>query len=185
MISSRQAPNPPRLWEDRTFRRPASNSRQPEPSPGPLRFAGFLLDRHAGRLTGPDGEVRLRPQTFRLLEVLVESGPRILSQEELLDRVWGVEHLSPASVKQAVSELRQALGDDPAKPRIVETVHRRGYRFIAEIAPDVSAAPDISAVPVVPAVPATAPERPRLPLLGFLAVVAAALLSGAWLRFRG
>jgi DNA-binding winged helix-turn-helix (wHTH) protein/tetratricopeptide (TPR) repeat protein len=95
------------------------------------RFGDYVLDLEASRLVGPDGEVRLRPQAFRLLEVLVESAPRILSHEELLDRVWGVEHLSPASVKQAVSEVRQALGDDPAKPRMIETVHRRGYRFIA------------------------------------------------------
>lgn len=94
-----------------------------------------MLDREAGRLTGPDGEeVRLRPQAFKMLEVLVTAAPRILSQEELLDRVWGVEHLSPASVKQAVSEVRLALGDDPARPAVIETVHRRGYRCIARVA---------------------------------------------------
>jgi len=97
------------------------------------RFGELVLDLEASRLDGPAGEIRLRPQAFRLLEVLVESAPRILSQEDLLDRVWGVEHLSPASVKQAVSEVRQALGDDPANPRLIETVHRRGYRFIAPL----------------------------------------------------
>ena len=114
-----------------------------------VRFALFVLDSEAGRLLGPDGEVRLRPQAFRLLETLIEEAPKILSQEELLDRVWGVEHISPTSVKQAVSEIRQALGDDPARPSIIETVHRRGYRFIAplqEIAPE-------------PAAPAPAPAR--------------------------
>jgi DNA-binding winged helix-turn-helix (wHTH) protein/tetratricopeptide (TPR) repeat protein len=98
-----------------------------------LRFANFVLDRDAGRLLGPEGEVRLRPQAFRMLEVLAEEAPKILSQEELQDRVWGVEHLSPASVKQAVSEVRQALGDDPVRPVLIETVHRRGYRFIAAV----------------------------------------------------
>jgi DNA-binding winged helix-turn-helix (wHTH) protein/tetratricopeptide (TPR) repeat protein len=96
-------------------------------------FGDFTLDLEASRLLGPEGEIRLRPQAFKMLEVLVESAPRILSQEELLDRVWGVEHLSPASVKQAVSEVRQALGDDPARPRVIETVHRRGYRLIAPV----------------------------------------------------
>ncbi|HSN87727.1 MAG TPA: tetratricopeptide repeat protein [Thermoanaerobaculia bacterium] len=113
------------------------------------RFGEFTLDLEASRLLGPEGEVRLRPQAFRMLEVLVESAPKILSQEELLDRVWGVEHLSPASVKQAVSEVRQALGDDPAKPRIIETVHRRGYRFIATLEK------------VEPPVPSESPEPPR------------------------
>jgi len=68
-----------------------------------------------------------------MLEVLAEQAPKILSQEELLDRVWGVEHLSPSSVKQAVSEVRQALGDAAARPSVIETVHRRGYRFIASV----------------------------------------------------
>lgn len=97
------------------------------------RFGELVLDLEAGRLLGPDGEVRLRPQAFKLLVVLVEDAPRLLSHEELLDRVWGVEHLSPASVKQAVSEVRQAMGDDPARPSIIETVPRRGYRFIAPL----------------------------------------------------
>jgi len=95
-----------------------------------LCFGEFVLDREAGRLLGPAGEVRLRPHAFRMLEVLAEQAPKILSQDELLDRVWGVEHLSPTSVKQAVSEVRQALGDDPVRPALIETVHRRGYRFI-------------------------------------------------------
>ena len=104
------------------------------------RFGELVLYLEASRLEGPAGEIRLRPQAFRLLEVLVESAPRILSQEDLLDRVWGVEHLSPASVKQAVSEVRQALGDDPANPRLIETVHRRGYRFIAPLVAEEPAA---------------------------------------------
>jgi len=99
------------------------------------RFFEFILDRETSRLLGPGGEVRLRPQAFRLLEVLLESAPKILTQNELIDRVWGVVHLSPASVKQAISELRLALGDDPARPRLIETVHRRGYRFIAPLEP--------------------------------------------------
>ncbi len=98
-----------------------------------VRFCGFTWDREAGRLSGAEGEVRLRPQAYRMFEVLAGSAPKILSQEDLLDRVWGVEHLSPASVKQAISEVRQALGDDPGRPRIIETVHRRGYRFIAPL----------------------------------------------------
>ncbi len=122
-----------------------------------VRFGEFTLDLEASRLTGPEGEVRLRPQAFRMLEVLVQSAPRILSQEELLDQVWGVEHLSPASVKQAISEVRQALGDDPGHPRIIETVHRRGYRFIAPVEP---------VEPVAAEAPRRAPDPPEpIPLV--------------------
>lgn len=129
------------------------------------RFGEFTLDLEASRLLGPEGEVRLRPQTFRLLEVLAESAPKILSQEELLDRVWGVEHLSPASVKQAVSEVRQALGDDPARPRIIETVHRRGYRFIARVErlePTPYTSPAAAPAPATPEAPPAAPPAPAV-----------------------
>ncbi len=97
------------------------------------RFAEFLLDLRRGSLAGPEGSVHLRPQAFRLLEVLVSRAPGMVPRDELLDRVWGTRHLSPGSLKQAISELRQALGDPHEAPRLIETVHRRGYRFIAAV----------------------------------------------------
>ncbi len=143
-----------------------------------LHFGDFVLDREAGSLTGPEGEVRLRPQAFRMLEVLAEQAPKILSQDQLLDRVWGVEHLSPASVKQAVSEVRQALGDDPARPAIIETVHRRGYRFIAVIEriERIEEAMRPVVIPTRSPAPAAAPAKGRL-RLRFAAVPILASLS--------
>jgi len=122
-----------------------------------LAFGEFVLDREAGRLEGPEGEVRLRPQAFRMLEALIGQAPRIVSQEELIEQVWGVEHLSPASVKQAVSEVRLALGDDPARPTIIETVHRRGYRFIAPL----REVAEPAGTQAAPAAPVTAPAPPK------------------------
>ncbi|HWN45680.1 MAG TPA: tetratricopeptide repeat protein [Thermoanaerobaculia bacterium] len=143
-----------------------------------LGFSGFVLDRESGQLQGPDGEVRLRPQAFRLLEVLVESAPGILSQDELLDRAWGVEHLSPASVKQAISEIRQALGDDPARPAIIATIPRRGYRFIAPLVPVPTQpvpAPDEAPQAIAESAPA-APARFQPVLV--LTILALALAAG-------
>lgn len=142
------------------------------------RFGEFTLDLEASRLLGPEGEIRLRPQAFRMLEVLVESAPKILSQEELLDRVWGVEHLSPASVKQAVSEVRQALGDDPARPRIIETVHRRGYRFIASLEEEEEEEEvEPPAPPLIPPPVPPPPARRRLPI-SLLVSLLVPLLTG-------
>ncbi len=93
----------------------------------------FQLDLLRGLLVGPDGELHLRPQAYRLLALLVEQAPRILPRDEILDAVWGVEHISPSSLKQTVSEVRRTLGDDPAEPIYIETVPRRGYRFIGEV----------------------------------------------------
>ena len=95
------------------------------------RFLDFTLDSTTGALEGPDGEIRLRPKTQALLEILVAEAPAVLARDELMDRVWGQEHLGETSLAQAISELRRALGDDPRQPRIIETLHRRGYRFIA------------------------------------------------------
>ena len=97
------------------------------------RVGELLLDLEVGSLSGPAGEVRLRPQTFRLFGTLLESAPKILSVDELIDQSWGVEHVSVGAIRQAISELRQALGDSAGSPRIVETVHRRGYRIIAPV----------------------------------------------------
>ncbi|MDY7092719.1 MAG: tetratricopeptide repeat protein [Acidobacteriota bacterium] len=121
------------------------------------RFAELTLDLEAGRLEGPDGELPLRPQTFRLLAVLVEEAPRVLSQDELLDRVWGAEHLSSNSVRQAVSELRSVLGDSANRPQYIATVHRRGYRFVADLlAADLEREEE-----ALPAAPQAAPQPPR------------------------
>jgi hypothetical protein len=111
-----------------------------------------------------------------MLEVLAEQAPKILSQEELLDQVWGVEHLSPSSVKQAVSEVRQALGDDAARPAVIETVHRRGYRFIAAVerieeAPE--PAPELQPSPIPAAAFSPVPQGRRL-----IAALAMPVLAG-------
>lgn len=98
-------------------------------------FADFVLDTKAGSVTSTlnGDELKLRPQTFNLLEVLVKNYPKILSRDQLLDQVWGTEHVSSGSLPQAISELRQAFGDDPQQPRFIETIHRRGYRFISPV----------------------------------------------------
>ena len=97
------------------------------------RFAEFELDAEAGTLTGPEGQVSLRKQTCRLLQVLLDHAPEVLDRNELLDEAWGRTALSPNVVPQAISELRQALGDKPNAPRCIETRHRRGYRIICPV----------------------------------------------------
>jgi DNA-binding winged helix-turn-helix (wHTH) protein/tetratricopeptide (TPR) repeat protein len=97
------------------------------------RFGPFLLDPAAARLSGPDGEIALRPMTLRLLEVLVEHASELQSNQQLLDRVWGRQAVTVGVVAQSVRELRRALGDSVQEPRYIETRHRLGYRFIAEV----------------------------------------------------
>lgn len=97
------------------------------------RFGPFELDDSTGALTGPDGPISLRRQTFRLLEVLLRHAPALVDRDTLLDEAWGRTALSPNVLPQAVSELRQALGDSATDPTVIETLHRRGYRILPEV----------------------------------------------------
>lgn len=97
------------------------------------RIGDFHLDTDRELLTGADGTVGLRRQTYRLLLLLVERAPALVTRDELMDELWGHHALSPNVIPQTVSELRQALGDDPQQPRYIETRHRRGYSFVATV----------------------------------------------------
>ncbi len=96
------------------------------------QFGDFVLDPR-GMLLGPQGEIGLRPQAFRLLLTLVSNPRRVLSHDEILDEAWGVDHLSTSSLKQTLSDVRRALGDSASNPRFVQTVPGRGYRFVAPV----------------------------------------------------
>ncbi len=149
------------------------------------RFGDFELDPRLGLLCGPEGPQPLRKQVCRLLEVLLEHAPELLDQNTLLDEAWGRTALSPNVVPQAISELRQALGDQAQAPRYIETLHRRGYRIICPVERiDAQQEPDSDSAGEP--YPAQAPEftvEPvnRLLLAGTLGLVAAlALVLGLW-----
>jgi DNA-binding winged helix-turn-helix (wHTH) protein/tetratricopeptide (TPR) repeat protein len=113
-----------------------------------IRFGDYQLDRGRGLVTGPDGPVNLRPQTFRLLTVLLEHAPDLVDRETVIDLAWGHEYLSANVLPQAISELRQALGDSAQSPRYIQTVHRRGYRMVCHV--ERQNVPPSSAQPMTP-----------------------------------
>jgi len=80
---------------------------------------------------------------MELLLLLAESDGRLVSREEIEERLWGKEVFVDAEhgINTAIRKIRQVLGDDPDNPRFVQTVQRKGYRFIAEVSqvPDVPA----------------------------------------------
>ena len=73
----------------------------------------------------------MAPTPFALLCALARQPGSLLSKDALLDQVWGHQFVSESVLKTAISDLRTVLGDDPRQPRVIETVPRRGYRFIA------------------------------------------------------
>jgi DNA-binding winged helix-turn-helix (wHTH) protein len=99
------------------------------------RFGPFLIDRHAYRVVRDGETVAISPKHLDLLLHLVDHAGVLVTKEALLDAVWPDANVTDNALTQAVSELRQALGDDPSSPQFIKTVARRGYRFIAAIEP--------------------------------------------------
>jgi pimeloyl-ACP methyl ester carboxylesterase/DNA-binding winged helix-turn-helix (wHTH) protein/class 3 adenylate cyclase len=124
------------------------------PSKGQFSFDRFQLDLSTGRLSGPSGPIPLTPKALAVLEHLAQRPGRLIGKDELLAAIWPGVFLGEGVLKVCVSEIRSALGDQARNPRIIETAHRRGYRFIAEVV----ASPPRPA-PVVEH-PATSPLRP-------------------------
>lgn len=96
-----------------------------------LTFGDFCLDLTRAQLWCGDEVVALTPKAFGVPRRLVEDGGQLVSKEELLRAGWAKTHVSDGVLKVIILEIRRALDDDPAAPRFIETVPRRGYRFIA------------------------------------------------------
>ena len=97
------------------------------------RFGPYTLDPAAYRLLRESEVVQLSPKIIDLLLYLVARQPALVSKEDLFKALWPDVAVTDNALTQAVSELRQALGDDPSKPAYIQTVARRGYRFIAPV----------------------------------------------------
>ena len=97
------------------------------------RFGPYTLDPSAYRLTRDREVIQLSPKIIDLLLYLVARQPALVSKDDLFKALWPDVAVTDNALTQAVSELRQALHDDPAKPAYIQTVARRGYRFIAPV----------------------------------------------------
>jgi DNA-binding winged helix-turn-helix (wHTH) protein len=104
---------------------------KPQTHDARLRFERFELDEADARLTCAGEPVPLAPKPFAVLCTLARSPGMLVTKNALLDAVWGHRFVSESVLKSAISEVRAALGDDPKQRRYIETVSRRGYRFIA------------------------------------------------------
>ncbi|MDM0116668.1 AAA family ATPase [Variovorax sp. J22R133] len=103
----------------------------PNPDPVRISFEEFDLDEVNACLLRNGKAVALAPTPFNLLCALARHPGTLLTKDTLLDAVWGHQFVSESVLKTAISDLRTVLGDNPREPRFIETVSRRGYRFIA------------------------------------------------------
>ena len=98
-----------------------------------VSFGPFRFDRLNGLLREGSREIPLPPRVLGVLDLLVSRAGVVVSRQELIDSVWREAFVTDTSLAEAVSVLRQALGDDPQSPQYIQTVHRRGYRFVAQV----------------------------------------------------
>jgi TolB-like protein/DNA-binding winged helix-turn-helix (wHTH) protein/Flp pilus assembly protein TadD len=100
-----------------------------------LRFGVFELDLRAGELRKHGLRVRLQEQPFQVLALLLEHPGEVVTREELQKKLWPADTFVDFDhgLNKAINKLRESLGDSAESPRFVETVARRGYRFLAEV----------------------------------------------------
>jgi DNA-binding winged helix-turn-helix (wHTH) protein len=163
--------------------------------PKRLRFGVFEADLRTGELTKHGRRLSLQEQPFRLLALLLERPGELVTREELHGRLWPQTIVDfDHGLNKAVSKIREALGDSAENPRFIETVARRGYRFLADVAvirggqpeilaDDLAACADLGLLRLADA--GTSPRRPprawRLFGVG-LALVLAISLCGSSTR---
>lgn len=134
-----------------------------------VRFGVFELDLSAGELRKNGVKLRLQGQPFQVLTLLLERSGEVVTREELQQKLWPSDTFVDFdhSLNTAINKVREALGDSASSPRYVETLARRGYRFIAPVQSDsgtaaTEPAPQTAAPMVAPPV-ASSPADPGLP----------------------
>jgi DNA-binding winged helix-turn-helix (wHTH) protein len=97
------------------------------------QFGEFLIDTKEQQLFRGNKIVPLTPKVFDTLLFFVENSERMLTKNELMERVWAGSFVEEANLTQNVSTLRKALGENPHEHRFIATVPGRGYRFVAPV----------------------------------------------------
>jgi DNA-binding winged helix-turn-helix (wHTH) protein len=119
-----------------------------------FQFDDYVLDVARGCLRTADREVELRPKSFEVLRCLVENSSRLVTKDELIKTVWPNVVVSDEALTQCISEVREAIGDRGQK--MIKTMPRRGYRFVAQVLQQ--SADPINAIAVPVGRPAAGPD---------------------------
>jgi DNA-binding winged helix-turn-helix (wHTH) protein len=127
---------------------PAAPMREELSSQGGLRFDAYQVDLRTGELRKHGRKIRLAGRPFQILALLLEQPGELLTRKELQDRLWPADTFVDFEhgVNAAIQTLRRALCDSHKKPRFIETLPRRGYRFIATVERDQPSATGASAI---------------------------------------
>lgn len=169
------------------------------------RFGDICVDVERVAVTRAGEPVGLEPKAFDVLRALLEHRDRLVTKDELLNAVWPDTFVTPNVLTRAIAQLRKALGDDAVEAKYIQTVTKRGYRFIAPVTVDADAAAGIGAQQPpshgerdasggpqqreadahTPTVPATGPSSRRFwstrLVVGVVVVAALSLTTGVWM----
>src|SRR5689334_14146392 len=96
-------------------------------------FDDVTVDSANLRVQKSDKPAKLTPRAFEVLLYLLEHPGRIIEKQELFDEIWKDKFVSDNALTRTIKEIRQRIGDDADAPRYIETIPKRGYRFIAEV----------------------------------------------------
>ena len=97
------------------------------------QFGAFFLDTANECLWNQGVQIALQPKPFAVLRYLVENSGRLITHDELLDKLWPETFVQPQVLRTYMLELRKILGDDAGQPRFIQTLPKRGYCFVAPV----------------------------------------------------
>ena len=153
-------------------------------------FQSFCLDTADQCLWRGQERMSIPPKAFDVLRYLVENPVRLVTQDELLEKLWPETYVNPEAIRKYILDIRKILGDRPDQPEFIETVTKRGYRFIAAVTDDSATLESDSATQEEPT-PQTAPSKftewrqrfrthyfQMIVIIPILAVVAVAATAG-------
>jgi DNA-binding winged helix-turn-helix (wHTH) protein len=103
-----------------------------------LTFESFRLDLTNEILWRGTDRISIRPKTLAVLQYFAQHPQRLITKDELLEHVWPDVTVDDELLRGYIRDLRQLLGDTPVSPRLIETVPKRGYRFLPEVVSEVS-----------------------------------------------
>jgi Tol biopolymer transport system component/DNA-binding winged helix-turn-helix (wHTH) protein len=142
------------------------------------RFGDFVVDTDQKVLLRQDKALPLTPKLFETLLILVENSGRIVQKEQFMERLWPHTYVEEANLTSNIQQLRKSLGDNARQPHYIETVTKRGYRFIADVQRVETSNNGVhtSATRVDTAIPATVTAHKRSTRKGVIALATAAVL---------
>src|ERR1700734_1932912 len=108
-----------------------------------LRFQGFEIDAGAGELRRGGDRIKLPPQPFKVLEMLASRSGEVVTRTEIRERIWRDDTFVDfeQGLNFCIRQIREALGDSADTPKFIETLPRRGYRFLRPVEKETSATP--------------------------------------------